>query len=66
MSIEGESTQLVLPQKYATYVRLLTWFMDEPSPLAPFSVHRFAIIGKQLGKEIGQWFGPSTAAGAIK
>lgn len=23
-------------------------------------------MGKQLGKEIGEWFGPSTAAGAIK
>lgn len=23
-------------------------------------------MGKQLGKEVGEWFGPSTAAGAIK
>lgn len=40
--------------------------MDDPSPLCPFSVHRMATVGKHLGKEIGEWFGPSTAAGAIK
>ncbi|EMD42359.1 ATG4-like protein [Gelatoporia subvermispora B] len=51
---------------YATYVQILTWFFDNPSPLCPFSVHRMALVGKELGKEVGQWFGPSTAAGAIK
>ncbi|KZT40431.1 hypothetical protein SISSUDRAFT_1031980 [Sistotremastrum suecicum HHB10207 ss-3] len=53
-------------QSYATYVRILTWFFDSPSPLAPFSVHRMALAGKDLGKDVGQWFGPSTAAGAVK
>lgn len=51
---------------YATYVQLITWFLDSPSPLCPFGVHRMALAGKDLGKEVGQWFGPSTAAGAIK
>ena len=51
---------------YATYVRLISWFLDDPSPLCPFSVHRMALIGKELGKEVGEWFGPSTAAGALK
>lgn len=51
---------------YATYVRILSWFLDDPSPLCPFSVHRMALIGKELGKEVGEWFGPSTAAGALK
>jgi Peptidase family C54 len=51
---------------YATYVQIITWFLDTPSPEAPFSVHRMALAGKELGKEVGQWFGPSTAAGAIK
>ncbi|KAF8062502.1 peptidase family C54-domain-containing protein [Lyophyllum atratum] len=51
---------------YATYVQVLTWFFDTPSPEAPFSVHRMALAGKELGKDVGQWFGPSTAAGAIK
>ena len=53
-------------EDYATYVRLLSWFLDDPSPLCPFSVHRMALIGKELGKEVGEWFGPSTAAGALK
>ena len=52
--------------KFVKYVRLITWFMDDPSPLAPFSVHRFAAEGQRLGKQVGEWFGPSTAAGAIK
>ncbi|KAF8548280.1 hypothetical protein OG21DRAFT_1489519 [Imleria badia] len=51
---------------FATYVQILTWFLDSPLPQAPFSVHRMALAGKDLGKDVGQWFGPSTAAGAIK
>ena len=47
-------------------MRILSWFFDDPSPLCPFSVHRMALIGKELGKEVGEWFGPSTAAGALK
>lgn len=51
----------------AIYSRLLSLFIDDPSPLAPFSVHRFATMGHSLfGKEVGEWFGPSTAAGTIK
>ncbi|KAM0748846.1 hypothetical protein T439DRAFT_357999 [Meredithblackwellia eburnea MCA 4105] len=55
-----------LSPSHATYTRIISLFLDDPSPLAPFSVHRFALMGKQLGKEVGEWFGPSTAAGAIK
>ncbi|TCD62527.1 Cysteine protease atg4 [Steccherinum ochraceum] len=51
---------------YATYVQIVTWFLDDPSPQSPFSVHRMALVGKALGVRVGQWFGPSTAAGAIK
>lgn len=51
---------------YATYVQILTWFFDTPSPEAPFSVHRMALAGKELGTDVGQWFGPSVAAGAVK
>ncbi|GAA5906794.1 hypothetical protein JCM5296_001943 [Sporobolomyces johnsonii] len=54
------------PHSPATYARILSLFLDDPSPLAPFSVHRFALTGKHLGKHVGEWFGPSTAAGAIK
>lgn len=53
-------------KEYVRLVRLLNLFMDSPSPLSPFSVHRMAVVGKSLGKEIGEWFGPSTAALAIK
>ncbi|KAJ7224495.1 hypothetical protein GGX14DRAFT_351458 [Mycena pura] len=52
--------------RHAAYVRLLTWFLDSPAPEAPFSVHRMAMAGKDLGTQVGQWFGPSIAAGAIK
>ena len=31
-----------------------------------FSVHRMALVGKELGKDVGQWFRPSTTAGAIR
>ncbi|KAG8896174.1 Cysteine protease atg4 [Tulasnella sp. 403] len=51
---------------YATYVKILTWFLDSPSTLCPFSVHRMVLAGKDLGTEVGCWFGPSIAAGAIK
>ena len=51
---------------YATYVKILTWFFDTPAPEAPFGIHRMALAGQELGTEVGQWFGPSVAAGAIK
>ncbi|KAJ9101225.1 hypothetical protein QFC21_003444 [Naganishia friedmannii] len=55
-----------MKEKYATYIQILSWFLDDPAPVCPFSVHRMALVGKQLGKEVGEWFGPSTAAGAVK
>jgi hypothetical protein len=39
---------------YATYVQILTWFFDSPSMLCPFSVHRMALAGTELGKDVGQ------------
>jgi hypothetical protein len=72
-SASSSSTHLPLPfpssvADPATYSRLLSLFLDTPlSPsLSPFSVHAFALEGKKLGKHPGEWFGPSTAAGAIK
>ncbi|KAL1746927.1 peptidase family C54-domain-containing protein [Schizophyllum fasciatum] len=53
-------------QQHPLYVHLVSLFLDTPYPSAPFSIHRMALAGKQLGKDVGQWFGPSTAAGAIK
>lgn len=51
---------------HAQYHRVLSWFMDDASLACPFGVHRMAREGKRLGKEVGEWFGPSTAAGAIR
>ncbi|CEH16204.1 Cysteine protease required for autophagy-Apg4p/Aut2p [Ceraceosorus bombacis] len=65
-AMEAKEAWRVSRAEYATYVRLLSWFFDDPSPACPFSVHRMAREGKRLGKEPGEWFGPSTAAGAIK
>ncbi|KAJ3803976.1 hypothetical protein F5876DRAFT_53937, partial [Lentinula aff. lateritia] len=55
-----------MTREYAIYVQIVTWFLDTPSELAPFSVHRMALAGKDLGKDVRMWFGPSTAAGAIR
>jgi cysteine protease ATG4 len=64
---ESRSTQSIKDLRdLASYTQIVSWFMDDPSPICPFSVHRMALVGKQLGKEVGEWFGPSTAAGAIK
>ncbi len=52
--------------RHSTYIKILSWFLDDPSPACPFGIHRMAREGKRLGKEVGEWFGPSTAAGAIK
>ncbi|CAG8664043.1 9210_t:CDS:2, partial [Paraglomus brasilianum] len=56
---KGENT-------WDVYARVLTWFIDDMSSRCPFSVHRIALLGKQLGKNIGEWFGPSTASQALK
>ncbi|KAI8371056.1 hypothetical protein BD560DRAFT_454364 [Blakeslea trispora] len=48
------------------YNRIVHWFLDELSPRAPFSIHRIALLGKQLGKNIGEWFGPSTISQVIQ
>ncbi|KAF9920943.1 Cysteine protease atg4 [Linnemannia zychae] len=48
------------------YVRILSWFLDDMNARSPFSVHRIALLGKQLGKNIGEWFGPSTTSQVIK
>ncbi|KAF9924024.1 Cysteine protease atg4, partial [Modicella reniformis] len=48
------------------YVRILSWFLDDMNAKFPFSVHRIALLGKQLGKNIGQWFGPSTTSQVIQ
>jgi hypothetical protein len=42
------------------YAHLLSWFLDAPAAL------RMALAGKAAGKDVGMWFGPIAAAGAIR
>ncbi|TRM55106.1 hypothetical protein BD626DRAFT_579558, partial [Schizophyllum amplum] len=44
-------------QNVALYIHLLSLFLDTPSPSAPFSVHRMALAGRALGKDVGQCLG---------
>lgn len=44
------------------YLKIMEWFIDDMSSLYPFSIHRIALLGKQLENEIGEWFGPYTMA----
>ncbi|RUP42759.1 hypothetical protein BC936DRAFT_138119 [Jimgerdemannia flammicorona] len=48
------------------YTQIVNWFLDELAPRSPFSIHRIALLGKLLGKNIGEWFGPSTTSQVIK
>eukprot|EP01114_Cavostelium_apophysatum_P005750 TRINITY_DN1691_c0_g1_i4.p1 TRINITY_DN1691_c0_g1~~TRINITY_DN1691_c0_g1_i4.p1 ORF type:complete len:365 (-),score=99.20 TRINITY_DN1691_c0_g1_i4:1301-2395(-) len=50
-------------QKRKDYLKILRWFED--SPHAEFGVHQIAKLGLKFGKNIGEWFGPSTIAMAL-
>ncbi|KAF9959845.1 Cysteine protease atg4 [Mortierella alpina] len=52
--------------EWESYVQILSWFLDDMNARSPFSVHRIALLGKQLGKNIGEWFGPSTTSQVTK
>lgn len=41
-------------------------FLDDMSSRCPFSIHRIALLGKQLGNEIGEWFGPNMMAQVLR
>ncbi|KAF9125642.1 Cysteine protease atg4b [Mortierella sp. 14UC] len=46
------------------YKEIVSWFVDEPD--RAYSIHRIAKQGLALDKRIGEWFGPSTVAHALK
>ncbi|KAK5808247.1 hypothetical protein F5H01DRAFT_282144 [Linnemannia elongata] len=46
------------------YKEIVSWFVDEAD--RPYSIHRIAKQGLALDKRIGEWFGPSTVAHALK
>ncbi|KAG0266010.1 Cysteine protease atg4b [Linnemannia exigua] len=48
-------------QKYCT---ILSWFADEPDRY--YSIHGIARMGVALDKRVGEWFGPSTVAHALR
>eukprot|EP01117_Protostelium_nocturnum_P008858 TRINITY_DN3175_c0_g1_i1.p1 TRINITY_DN3175_c0_g1~~TRINITY_DN3175_c0_g1_i1.p1 ORF type:complete len:593 (-),score=199.50 TRINITY_DN3175_c0_g1_i1:17-1795(-) len=46
--------------KEKQYFQMLRWFLDFPT--SPYSVHKIAQKGIKFGKNVGEWFGPSTVA----
>ncbi|KAJ7870394.1 hypothetical protein B0H13DRAFT_2061784, partial [Mycena leptocephala] len=53
-----------LPSTNALHTRLLSWFLDALA--APFGMHHMALAGKAARKDVGMWFGPNAAAGALR
>ncbi len=43
---------------------MVQWFADDPKQ--PFSLHRIAHAGLKYGKNVGEWFGPSTMAQVLE
>ncbi len=41
-----------------SYVHILSWFLDRPSVLSPYSLHNFLEFGQTGKKKVGEWFGP--------
>ncbi|KAL3869049.1 hypothetical protein ACJMK2_041792 [Sinanodonta woodiana] len=42
------------------YRQIIAWFGDSVSDQCPFSIHKMAEVGKNYGKQPGEWYGPST------
>jgi hypothetical protein len=45
-------------------MQMMQWFADDPKE--PFSLHRIAHAGLKYGKNVGEWFGPSTMAQVLE
>jgi len=60
-SFTAEDWKAGNPEKYA---KIIGQFND--SYIAPYSIHNIAVLGVELGKAVGQWFGPSTIATALR
>ncbi|KAJ6495851.1 hypothetical protein DFH09DRAFT_1103743 [Mycena vulgaris] len=46
--------------------RLLSLFLDAPAAPFGFGVHWMVLAGKAAGRDVGMWFGPNAAAGALR
>ncbi|CAJ0574368.1 unnamed protein product, partial [Mesorhabditis spiculigera] len=46
------------------YEKILNMFLDEKAAL--YSIHQIAQMGVSEGKQVGEWFGPNTAAQVLK
>ncbi|XP_060070361.1 uncharacterized protein LOC132550333 [Ylistrum balloti] len=46
--------------------QIIRWFGDFPSEQSPFSIHHLVEIGKKLGKDPGDWYGPSSVAHILR
>ncbi|PRP88793.1 cysteine protease ATG4B [Planoprotostelium fungivorum] len=54
----GRDWELDKEDQVEQYEEILSWFLDEPERY--YSVHNIASSGVKYGKNIGEWFGPST------
>jgi len=50
----------------AIYDMVLRWFADYPSAECPYSIHNIAQLGLKFGKNVGEWFGPSTISQVLE
>lgn len=46
--------------------QIIRWFGDYLCDESPFSMHRLVEVGKSLGKQPGEWFGPASVAHILK
>jgi len=51
-------------KKESLIPQIVRWFSDTPKG-APYSIHTIAKAGEKYGKNIGEWFGPSTIANVL-
>ena len=48
------------------YLQVLRWFDDSAGLQAPFSLHTLVDIGTRSGKNVGDWYGPSSVAYVLR
>ncbi|KAF9900490.1 Cysteine protease atg4b [Linnemannia zychae] len=58
------ATRMASEESRQKYCTILGWFADEPDRY--YSIHSIARMGVALDKRVGEWFGPSTVAHALR